>query len=194
MDTKTKIENGRLVRRSLGEGGWRMAKRAAAGRSSTPLSERRSPDPACWSSLDSRRVGDRRSNRQAIGRTSPGKSRVAVCDLLDTLVTAEKIRAELADFFSYSHVYSPILTYSHIKKYYFFLPAGWNWRILFTKTTGLRWAALGHIKPDKAMLRRLKNIIFFIKRLDLLWTISSLVNNLRPWGVFSWGKTEAWPN
>jgi hypothetical protein len=97
-----------------------MAKRLAVGRSLPRHLEIRSPDPAHWHRLDSPRVGERRTNHQVICPTRAVKNRVALCDLLDTLVTVKKIRAELADFFSYSHVYSLILTYSHLIKYYFF--------------------------------------------------------------------------
>jgi hypothetical protein len=73
--------------------------------------KRRSPDPARWRCLDSHRVGDRRSNRQAILPAALNR-RVTLCDTLDTIVAF--------GFFSYFHVYSPILTYSHIKKYFIF--------------------------------------------------------------------------
>ena len=90
-----------------------------AKRSSTLFSERRSPDPAHWCGLDSRRGGDRRFNRNAIRSAHMGDCRAPGCDHLDTLVTREKIRAGMTAFFSYSHVYSLILTYSHIKNIFF---------------------------------------------------------------------------
>jgi hypothetical protein len=98
----------------------------AAGRGFTPLAERRSPDPARRPSLDSRRVGAWRSNCNAVPHAHAGTWRVSVCDHLDTIVTGQKNSREISvqsvqgPIFSYSHVYSCILSYSHIKKYNFF--------------------------------------------------------------------------
>jgi hypothetical protein len=93
--------------------------RMAAGRGLTPLSERRSPDPARWPNLDSRPVGGRRSKRNPILHRSTGTGAASVCDLLETFVTPKKLNQNCR-FFSYFHVYSLILTYSHIKKYFIF--------------------------------------------------------------------------
>jgi len=104
-----------------------MAKRGAAGRGLTRFAERRSPDPAHWRCLDSHQVGDQRSIHQAIPRANAGKARAAVCDRLDTIVTRRKLLRPAGGSeknFSYSHVYPLVLTYSQIKKYYFFFHRG----------------------------------------------------------------------
>jgi hypothetical protein len=95
--------------------GWRMAKSGDAGCGLTRLSERRSPDPARGCRSDSRRVGDRRTNRIAVRYGLASGDHAAGCDLLDTLVTGKKFSRPGNSFLGYSHVYSPILTYSHIK-------------------------------------------------------------------------------
>jgi hypothetical protein len=84
----------------------------AARRGFTPLSERRSLDPACWSSMDSRQVGDRRSNRQAflakgVGRPDDGMRRFGYdCNSYKN----SEIEESPSPIFRCTHLFSLILT------------------------------------------------------------------------------------